>query len=128
MVCRSHRQTLRARLPWRRAAASERRLRYSRWEWLDAGRIRHKGLRRLVASGDKSGIRQDRLAKVTRILGALGAATSPQELHLPGWHLHELKGDRRGTYSVRVTANQRITFRWDEDEPYEVDLEDYHGG
>lgn len=94
---------------------------------LDANRISHKGLRRLVASGDASGIQAEWLPRVRKILAALNAATSPQELNWPGSGWHELKGDRRGTYAMTVTRNWRLTFMWDEDGPRAIDLEDYHG-
>lgn len=90
-------------------------------------RIRSKALKRLFAEGDASGVDARWLERVKLILNALDAAVAPEELRMPGWRLHELKGARRGTYSVRVTGNQRITFRWDDSGPYEVDLEDYHG-
>ena len=94
---------------------------------LDVGRIRNRDLKRLVANGDESGIRGDWRGKVRRILGALNVATHPEELNLPGMKWHELRGDRKGTYSCVVSKNWRITYRWDADGPLDVDLEDYHG-
>lgn len=94
---------------------------------LDTGKIKHKGLKRLARDGDERAIRRDWLPRVKRILGALEAATSPRELDLPGWHWHELRGNRKGTYSVLVSGNWRITFGWDDSGPKNVNLEDYHG-
>ncbi len=57
----------------------------------------------------------------------LDAVTHPTELDLPSFGLHELNGDRKGTFSVTISGNWRVTFRWDESGPFDVDLEDYHG-
>jgi len=94
---------------------------------LDPGKIINRKLRRLVEHADESGIRPDWLPKTKRILASLNAAISPEELNLPGFGWHRLKGDRAGTYSVLVSRNWRITFKWDHEGPYDIDLEDYHG-
>lgn len=94
---------------------------------LDTGRIKNKNLKRLVSEDDARGIQESWLPRVKRILAALNVATSPAELDVPGWHWHQLKGNRKGVYSVRVTGNWRITYKWDDDGPFHVDLEDYHG-
>lgn len=47
-------------------------------------------------------------------------------MNLPGYGFHELKGNRKGTYSLIVTRNWRVTFGWDSDGPTDVNLEDYH--
>lgn len=94
---------------------------------LDHGRIKHKGLKRLARDGDERGIQKEWIPRARRILAALDAATSPGELDLPGWRWHEMKGNRKGTYSVLVTGNWRITFEWDDRGPKNVRLEDYHG-
>lgn len=88
--------------------------------------FKHKGLARLYESGDRSGIRPDLLAKVAVILTALDAAETPEELDLPTFRFHPLKGDRKGCFSVTVRANWRITFRFRQTNAYDVDLEDYH--
>jgi len=94
---------------------------------LTARRIRHKGLRLLYAEGDRSKIDSRWVDKAERILAALSIAAMPSEMNLPGLHYHELKGDRRGTYALSLTRNYRVTFEWDPEGPYNVDLEDYHG-
>jgi toxin HigB-1 len=94
---------------------------------LRQGRIKCRKMRRLVAHGDESGIRPDWRAKVKRYLAQLHAMVHPAEMDMPGSKWHELKGDRKGTYSVLVSGNWRVTFKWDQDGPYDVDLEDYHG-
>jgi toxin HigB-1 len=88
--------------------------------------IKHKGLRRLYEKNDRSGIRPDLVAKVQKILSALEAANGPEDMVLPMFGFHGLTGDRRGTYSVTVRANWRITFRFREGSVYDVNLEDYH--
>ena len=94
---------------------------------LTARRIRHKGLRLLYAEGDRSKVDSRWVDKLERILAALSIVATPSEMNLPGLHWHELKGDRRGTYAVWVSRNYRVTFEWDSDGSYNVDLEDYHG-
>jgi toxin HigB-1 len=88
--------------------------------------IKHKGLRRLYERNDASGLRTDLVEKARKILSALAAANAPGDLSLPMFRLHPLTGDRRGTYSVTVRANWRVTFRFHEGAAYDVDLEDYH--
>jgi toxin HigB-1 len=93
---------------------------------LDVRRIRSKALKRF-AQGDASKVSAQWQRRVQRILYALNVATEPGDLNTPGYDFHELKGDRKGTYAVKVTGNWRVTFQWDDDGPFAVDLEDYHG-
>jgi len=88
--------------------------------------IKHKGLRRFYEKNDRSGIRPDLVGKVEKVLSALEAASGPEEMALPMFRLHPLRGDRRGTYSVTVKANWRVTFRFHEGAAYDVNLQDYH--
>lgn len=94
---------------------------------LDADKIRHKGLRLLFVEGSPKKLNQDHVPRLQRMLAALNVATAPEELDIPGYRWHVLKGDRKGAYSLRVSANWRLIFRWSEEGPYDVDLEDYHG-
>ena len=64
--------------------------------------------------------------KVQNILSSLEAADSPEDMDLPMFRFHLLTGDRRGTYSVTVKANWRVTFRFQNGATYDVNLEDYH--
>ncbi|MGD1926120.1 MAG: type II toxin-antitoxin system RelE/ParE family toxin [Paracoccaceae bacterium] len=89
--------------------------------------IKHKGLRRFAFGDDRSGINPQWAERVEEILAALDAAVDPMELDLPHFRLHRLKGYRAGSYSLKVTKNYRITFRWEAGQPVDVDLEDYHG-
>ncbi len=88
---------------------------------------KHKGLRELFFKGTKKGVRPDMADRLRRRLDVLDAANSPEALGLPGFRLHPLSGDMRGRYSIRVTGNLRITFRFENGDVFDVDLEDYHG-
>jgi proteic killer suppression protein len=63
---------------------------------------------------------------VRLILGRLHVSTSARDMNLPGLYLHELKGQRSGTWSVRISGNWRITFRFESSAAFDVDYEDYH--
>ncbi len=58
------------------------------------------------------------------MLASLNVITSPNELTF--YRCHELAGNRKGTFSLRVSPNWRLTYKWDNTGPYDVDLEDYH--
>ena len=86
----------------------------------------HGGVKRFFESGAVKGLPQDMVKKLRIRLDALDAAKEPREMEIPGWDLHELKGERKGTWSVKVTANYRLTFKLVAGEAREVNLEDYH--
>jgi proteic killer suppression protein len=88
--------------------------------------FKHRGLKRLYEQGDRSGIRSDLLATVERILTVLDSAGAPHALDLPRYHLHPLKGDLKGWWSVTVRANWRIVFRFERTDAFDVQLIDYH--
>ncbi len=88
--------------------------------------FRHRGLKRFYEQGDRRGLNPDLVGKIKAILSALEAAEAPEELDLPGFRLHRLTGDRRGTFAVTVRANWRITFRFEQGKASDVHLEDYH--
>lgn len=88
--------------------------------------FRHKGLKRLFEKGETKGVRPDHLEKIENILAVLNRASEPEDMNLPGFHLHPLKGDLKGFWSVTVRANWRIIFRFQEGDTYDVDLIDYH--
>ena len=69
---------------------------------------------------------QDHRDKLENILAVLNRARTPDEMNLPGFRLHPLKGDLKGCWSATVRANWRVTFRLDEEDAYDVDLIDYH--
>jgi proteic killer suppression protein len=75
------------------------------------------------------GVPPDALDKLRKMLAFLDDMEDPEELRaLPSWKVHTLSGNRKGTWSLSVTANSRLTFRIDpgEREIYDVNLEDYH--
>jgi toxin HigB-1 len=88
--------------------------------------FRHRGLKRLFEKGDRSQVGADMLAKVENILAVLNRASRPEDLDLPGFRLHPLKGERAGQWAVTVRANRRIVFRFDGANAADVDLIDYH--
>ena len=88
--------------------------------------FRHKGLERLFTKGVTSGVQADYAPHMVLILDALDVAEQVRELDLPGFRLHRLKGDKRNLWSVRVSANWRITFEFENGDAHILDLEDYH--
>jgi proteic killer suppression protein len=88
--------------------------------------IRHKGLKRLYEEDDPRGVLREHAEKLRDILARLEAAGDATDLDLPGFRLHALKGDRKGSWAITVRANWRITFRMDDRDVTDVDYIDYH--
>ena len=88
--------------------------------------FRHKGLARLFTDSKAGGIPNEHRARIDRILDRLDAAMRPQDMNIPGWRLHPLRGDRKGYWAVAVSGNLRLTFAFDGEDAVDVDLEDYH--
>ncbi len=88
--------------------------------------FKHKGLEKFFLKGTKSGIQAKHAARLRLILGRLNAATNPHDMDLPGLKLHELSGRRKGGWSVWVSGNWRVTFRFEEMDAEAIDYEDYH--
>lgn len=88
--------------------------------------FRHKGLRQLFEVGRSRAVAADLQRRLIRQLDFLNRAVSPADINLPGFRLHELKGERKGTWSVTVSGNWRLTFTFSEGDAFDVDLEDYH--
>lgn len=86
----------------------------------------HKGLKRLYERGDRSGIRQDMVGKVERVLQRLDEITAVEQMDLPGYRLHALSGDLRGYWSITITGNWRMIFQFVDGDVRAVDLVDYH--
>ena len=89
----------------------------------------HKGLRRFIVEDDASGLQPAVVTKVQRIVSFLQDMEGEEELHtVPSWKAHILTGNRKGTWSLFVTKNWRMTFRIDrqEIEIIDLDYEDYH--
>jgi proteic killer suppression protein len=88
--------------------------------------FKHKGLEKFFLTGSKAGIQAAHATKLRLILGRLHASTTPGDMNLPGLVLHELKGKRKGIWSVRVSGNCRVTFRFEGQDATDVNYEDYH--
>jgi proteic killer suppression protein len=88
--------------------------------------FRHKGLKQLFETGRSSKVAADLAGRLTRQLDFLNRAIGPADMNLPGYRLHELKGERRGTWSITVSGNWRLTFTFEGADAHDVDLEDYH--
>lgn len=88
--------------------------------------FRHKGLERFFSKSDYRGIPAQHAARLERLLDRLDAALKPDDMNLPGYRFHSLKGDRKGTYAVSVSGNWRLTFRFDGEDAADINLEDYH--
>ena len=89
----------------------------------------HKGLKKLYTDDNPKGTPPNTVDKLRKMFAFLDDMEDPEELRaLPSWKVHTLTGDRRGTWSLSVTANRRLTFRIDtaEREIYDINLEDYH--
>lgn len=88
--------------------------------------FRSKALRRLFERGDERRIRADHRETVRDILARLNASAAPDDMDLPGFRLHPLKGAYASFWSVTVRANWRVIFRFEEGHAVDVDYLDYH--
>jgi len=88
--------------------------------------FRHKGLEKFFIKGIKSGVQAKHSERLRLILGRLNVAVCPEDMNLPGLNLHELIGDRKGRWSVKVSGNWRVTFKFVIEDAADVDYEDYH--
>ena len=88
--------------------------------------FKHKGLERFFTTGSKAGIQPNHAERLRLIVGRLNASTDPKDMNLPGLDLHELRGDRKGTWSVKVSGNWRVTFTFAGKNAENVTYEDYH--
>ncbi|MEM8497448.1 MAG: type II toxin-antitoxin system RelE/ParE family toxin [Pseudomonadota bacterium] len=88
--------------------------------------FKHKGLERFYIRGNTAEIQSAHRNKLRLILGRLNAATTPQDMDLPSLVLHPLQGRLRGRWSVRVSGNWRVTFKFEGQDAFEVNYEDYH--
>jgi proteic killer suppression protein len=86
----------------------------------------HKGLMQFFETGTKKGIQPEQAPKLARILDRLDASTSPKDMNLPGFALHQLHGQEEGTWAVSVNGNWRITFSFKGNDAFDVDYRDYH--
>ena len=89
-------------------------------------RFRHRGLKRMYERGDPSRVSPDLADRVALALADLDDACKPSDLDLPGYRLHPLKGDLKGYWSISISGNRRVIFRFEDGDAYDVDLIDYH--
>ncbi len=88
--------------------------------------FKHKGLQQFFESGSTRGIQVMHAQKLRMQLAALDTAQTIEDVDIPGYRLHQLKGDRKGTWSITVNGNWRITFEFHQGHAYIVNYEDYH--
>ncbi len=88
--------------------------------------FKHKGLKELFEKEKSKLVAADLTRKLIRQMDVLNQARAVTDMNLPGYDLHELKGDRAGTWSVSVSGNWRLTFAFTEADAYDLNLEDYH--
>ena len=88
--------------------------------------FKHKGLRKFFLTGNASGIQSDHAERIRMRLAALDTARRIEDMEIPGFRLHPLKGKRKGSWAIDVSGNWRITFGFADGEFIDVDYEDYH--
>lgn len=88
--------------------------------------FRHKGLKQFFEKGSTAGIQAAHAPRLAAMLHRLNVARRAADMNLPGWGLHQLKGGLKGHWSVWVSGNWRLTFRFDGEDVELVDYQDYH--
>lgn len=88
--------------------------------------FRHKGIERFYETGSKAGIQASHAPRLRMQLAKLDAARGPEDMGLPAWRLHPLKGNLAGHWAVWVGANWRLTFTFEGEDAILVDYQDYH--
>ena len=88
--------------------------------------FRHKGLKRFFESGSAAGIQPHHAKRIRMLLVALDTAHAIEDMNVPGFRLHPLKGAERGRWSVWVNGNWRLTFKFRDGHAHVLDYEDYH--
>jgi proteic killer suppression protein len=88
--------------------------------------FKHKGLKRFFETGSVAGVNPSHRQKLRICLTALDTATILEDMDLPGFRLHPLKGDKQGIWAIDVSKNWRITFEFIDGNAYIVNYEDYH--
>lgn len=88
--------------------------------------FRHQGVKRFFLTGRTTGIQTEHAVKLARQLQRLDAARRPQDMNVPGWKLHALKGGLARHWAVWVSGNWRLTFTFEDEDAVLVDYQDYH--
>jgi toxin HigB-1 len=89
--------------------------------------FRHAGVERFFRTGSKAGIQPSHAEKLAIQLFALDQAKAASDLGRAGWNLHPLQGSLKEHWSIKVNANWRLTFRFEQQDAILVDYQDYHG-
>lgn len=88
--------------------------------------FKHKGLRHFYETGSTTGIQSAHKKRLRSQIAALETAGKIEDMDIPGFRLHPLKGERKGLWSISVSGNWRITFEFQDGNAYVVNYEDYH--
>jgi toxin HigB-1 len=88
--------------------------------------FRNKGLKKFFESGNSAGIQPNHAKRLRMLLTALDTSQAVEDMNVPGFRLHPLKGEVKGRWSVWVNGNWRLTFEFKEGHAYVLDYEDYH--
>ena len=88
--------------------------------------FKHKGLKKLYETGSKQGVKPEHATRLRLILARLDASVVAEDMNLPGLGLHPLKGSLKNFWSVSVSSNWRVIFRFDNGNVTDVDYSDYH--
>ena len=88
--------------------------------------FRHKGLKRLYETGKASGVQTAHAKRLRMQLAALDTAQEIDDMDIPGFKLHPLRGKMKNRWSIRVSGNWRITFEFRDGNAFVLDYEDYH--
>ena len=96
------------------------------YAWYVIKSFKHKGLEDFFYTGDKKGIKTDHADRLSRILDRLNAASQIRDMNYPGSFLHQLSGNKKGLYAVKVSGNWRVFFKFIDGDAYIVDYDDYH--
>lgn len=94
--------------------------------WAVIRSFRHAGLEKFFLTGSMAGIQPKHATRLQEQLALLNVAKRPEQMNVPGWHFHALKGGLKGHWSVRVSGNWRMTFAFEGEDAILVDYCDYH--
>jgi proteic killer suppression protein len=88
--------------------------------------FKHKGLERFFLKGTTAKINASHIKRLRLVIGKLNTSVSINDMDFPGSNLHPLKGEKKGSWAVSISGNWRVTFRFDNENAYDVDYLDYH--
>lgn len=88
--------------------------------------FKHKGLQKFYESGKTAGIQAEHKKRLRLQLIAIDTAIFIDDVDIPGFNLHPLKGKRKGIWSIKISGNWRLTFKFEDGNAYILDYEDYH--